>query len=240
MKLEPMHVLRAEVRARRAAGEPPRAPLMSLRELSMELNMEHTTLVGLFSSSKQVGLQNPQAVFQPKNHRWQSNTYYCKKDLLEWWDKRKAATLAAQQPKDCTMNFQEIYDNALNGVLAQGRPSVNENGKCLYRGLGGAKCGIGHSIPDDRYTTTIEDIRAADNRIVNLLPGGFELEKRAAFTGAEPRVDANVRSFLTSLQSAHDASAKEAERGLVDFISAFKARMRDVAIAFSLNPGAAA
>lgn len=49
------------------------------------------------------------------------------------------------------MTLQEFFDQAVGGVIRQGRRSVAENGKCLYRGPNGLKCAVGHCISDDEY-----------------------------------------------------------------------------------------
>jgi hypothetical protein len=49
---------------------------------------------------------------------------------------------------------QQVFDNALHGVIAQGAFSKLDDAAqtCAYRGTGGMKCGIGHSIPDAIYS----------------------------------------------------------------------------------------
>lgn len=56
---------------------------------------------------------------------------------------------------------QQVFDNALNGVRAQGYVrSQSLSGSCSYRGDGTLKCGIGHSIPDEVYDYAMD---CADN-----------------------------------------------------------------------------
>ena len=50
-----------------------------------------------------------------------------------------------------TMTLQLLFDNAAVGVIKQGKPSVDANGKCKYRTKEGLKCGIGFSITDEEY-----------------------------------------------------------------------------------------
>ena len=57
------------------------------------------------------------------------------------------------------MNRQEIFDTVANHLLTQKEQSMDENGKCLYRGPNGLKCAIGCLIPDEDYSPTMEGIR---------------------------------------------------------------------------------
>lgn len=56
-----------------------------------------------------------------------------------------------------TRTRQEIFDLAWNGLKAQGfERSTSWTGRCAYRGDGGRKCAIGHSIPDEAYDPELE------------------------------------------------------------------------------------
>lgn len=50
---------------------------------------------------------------------------------------------------------QELFDRAVNGVMAQGRRST-DNGLCRYRGNDGARCAVGHVVDDDEIATRME------------------------------------------------------------------------------------
>jgi hypothetical protein len=53
-------------------------------------------------------------------------------------------------------NKQELFEKAVNGLLAQGVPSYDSSRSCMYRGLNGTKCAIGHLIPDELYDPGFE------------------------------------------------------------------------------------
>lgn len=61
-----------------------------------------------------------------------------------------------------TLTLQEVFDNAVRGVYAQGEKSWDDDtDRCVYRGVSPAtgktlKCGIGFSIPDDLYDEKME------------------------------------------------------------------------------------
>lgn len=54
------------------------------------------------------------------------------------------------------MNRQEIFDKVLEHLRKQGGLSLNEHGKCCYRGNHGNKCAIGVLIPDELYKSRME------------------------------------------------------------------------------------
>jgi hypothetical protein len=54
------------------------------------------------------------------------------------------------------MELQEIYDKVKAHLLAQGKPSKNDSGDCLYRGNDGYKCAAGCLIPDELYVPKME------------------------------------------------------------------------------------
>lgn len=51
---------------------------------------------------------------------------------------------------------QGLFDLIVSKVLEQGMPSADEGGYCMYRGIEGRKCAIGHLIPDDIYDSKME------------------------------------------------------------------------------------
>lgn len=57
------------------------------------------------------------------------------------------------------LTLQQVFDNALRGVRAQGALSRDEWRSCRYRMEEGGKqlrCGIGYSIPDELYNPDFE------------------------------------------------------------------------------------
>lgn len=53
------------------------------------------------------------------------------------------------------MNNQQAFTQAIQGLIAQGRPSTRIN-TCVYRGPDNRKCAIGHLIPDSLYRESFE------------------------------------------------------------------------------------
>jgi hypothetical protein len=51
---------------------------------------------------------------------------------------------------------QELYDFIVEAIVKQGRPSVGDNDRCLYRGPDGLKCAYGHVHPDSMYSEAME------------------------------------------------------------------------------------
>lgn len=118
-------------------------------------------------------------------------------------------------------NKQLIFDTAFRGVYAQGGRAIErEANRCVYR-LGPAervvaKCAIGHLIPDEIYTPSMEI-----GNVEKLMQSGSpelmpvqELLRSIMAGGAD-------EDFLAHLQSVHDGTGDGA-----DFRTRFAARMR--------------
>lgn len=109
------------------------------------------------------------------------------------------------------MNKQEAFDLAWKTVIAQGKPSRNEETSlCQIRGDDGAKCALGALISDEDYPLYFEGWTA----------------KRVA---KRFRLD---HVFLSNLQDAHDNAS--AFREMEDFVYGFKWRMKKVAETYGL------
>jgi len=55
------------------------------------------------------------------------------------------------------MDRQQIFDTGLNGLIKQGHRAMTGAPKyCVYRTPTGAKCFLGHSIPDNEYDPEFE------------------------------------------------------------------------------------
>ena len=52
--------------------------------------------------------------------------------------------------------MKETFEYVLRRINEQGKPSINENGTCVYRNPEGLKCAAGHLIPDSEYDETME------------------------------------------------------------------------------------
>lgn len=60
------------------------------------------------------------------------------------------------------MNKQELFEKVANHLIGQNKRSIDDSGKCKYRGNDGTSCSIGCLIPDDLYTPFIEGLTVFD------------------------------------------------------------------------------
>ena len=93
------------------------------------------------------------------------------------------------------MNKQLIFDTAVNGIRKQGKRSVDDIGRCMYRGPNGCKCAVGHMIPDDKYDSFIENLPAAHPSVLQRIDKKFEISDDQT---------PDERTFLKELQQCHD------------------------------------
>jgi len=87
---------------------------------------------------------------------------------------------------------QELYENAYRGLAAQNwakAVTIDSDGavQCVYQGTDGKKCSIGHNIPDDLYTKSIEGLDSHHPSVMDA--AGY---------------DVLMWHFADSLQLAHD------------------------------------
>lgn len=93
------------------------------------------------------------------------------------------------------MTKQEIFDKVAVHLLAQGKPSKNAYGDCMYRGVDpGSACAIGCLIPDELYDPKMEDVRVRENPRVRRALSDIGVDIRSE----------GVLSLLASLQDLHD------------------------------------
>lgn len=94
------------------------------------------------------------------------------------------------------MTPQEIFDTVAVALVKQGRPSIKAkrtwSHSCAYRGDDGAKCAVGHLIPDEHYTPEIEGSGVSCPYMQPVL--------EALGLSAH-------RPLLSAMQGAHDATA---------------------------------
>lgn len=118
--------------------------------------------------------------------------------------------------------FQEWFDTAARGVIAQGAKSLDdERLVCRYRGLNGLKCAIGHIIPDDKYTPEM------DRSI--LFRGVLQ---KAGLVDFEAHCFEAPECFLRQLQAAHDNVRHE---GGPDFVRVYREAMAELAHLHNLS-----
>jgi len=116
--------------------------------------------------------------------------------------------------------LQQIFDQAYNGILAQGGQSSDTVGRCMYRGPGGRKCAVGHLLPDALYHRSMEG-QAVDysTRVLGsaLLQAGIDMEDRP------------TKNLVIRMQAIHD----DIYGG--NFLEEFKSSMRALAIENNLE-----
>ena len=122
------------------------------------------------------------------------------------------------------MTMQEAFNKSVLGVVAQGRPSI-ENGFCLYRAPNGCKCALGHLIADEHYHPGLENTTANSTALRKALAAsGMDVG------GIDAEADMLNRSdLLMALQVAHDHAALKTLRHPHNFVANFIAECRDVA-----------
>lgn len=71
---------------------------------------------------------------------------------------------------------QLVFDVTIHLLLKQGRPSLNQNSSCQYRGSDGLKCAAGFWIRDEDYKPSFENQSVAALDSFTMFPNGFWLE----------------------------------------------------------------
>lgn len=125
---------------------------------------------------------------------------------------------------------QELFDAALFGIRNQGCFSLHEFGRCVYRGAGGAKCAVGHLIPDN----VIEEVGAFETAAMADITNGGPLtpvEERLVAALDMSGVSEKQYGLLERLQDAHDSSS----RLTINPFDGFERQMRGVAACFGLT-----
>lgn len=113
------------------------------------------------------------------------------------------------------MTPQEAFDTAVLGTIRQGRGSYSF-GSCRYRGPDGARCAIGHLIPDRLYDPEMEYTSAG-----GALANWPDLAEHFKDVPGE---------LLDSLQGAHDGACHAD-----DFVSDFIRQTREIADEYHLT-----
>lgn len=112
------------------------------------------------------------------------------------------------------LTLQQVFDNALRGVRAQGALSRDEYRSCRYRMEEGGKqlrCGIGYSIPDELYNPDFEG-----KTMLTLFDWSSSIESLLP----------TERHVVAAIQHAHDDSKD---------LSDFEIAMHDVADKYDLT-----
>lgn len=97
-------------------------------------------------------------------------------------------------------NRQEIFDNAVRGVVEQGKPSMRDGGYgndiCAYRSDdGSSRCALGWSIPDEKYSGELME---------GSTPGiSYSEGPNLVACSVEATTQEDIQ-FLTDIQQCHD------------------------------------
>lgn len=121
---------------------------------------------------------------------------------------------------------QEIFDQAYNGILAQGKPAKTKNNNCFYRLelKDGTilKCGAGQLLSDEEYDPIMD--AKGENGLTSNNNGWMNLWKK----GLTPSRLEGHRELICDIQNAHDKASIHTDKDN-DFIKEFKEIMEDVA-----------
>ena len=129
--------------------------------------------------------------------------------------------------------MQEVFDIAVAGILKQGGPSVDGEGKCLYRKDGTAecpvRCAIGHVLPDAAYLPKAENWspRMLRDSVGVGVGVGVGVDTYLAL-GMED-TDDNCQ-FLEELQDCHDQCVT-----FLNFIKEFTTSVKKLAKKYHLS-----
>ena len=102
----------------------------------------------------------------------------------------RARTLRAKRRAMAKIDKKVTLETCIEAMERQGRPSVDENGACQYRGPNGLRCAAGHLIPDDEYEDWYE---------------GSDAEEVA---GVAESFFGHDLDLVEALQHAHDSAAR--------------------------------
>jgi len=114
------------------------------------------------------------------------------------------------------MTEQEVFNKVWDHIIAQGEPSVNKDGHCLYRGPNGLKCAAGIFLTDEQAADSDEHAATW----AHLDDMGY------------PELEGLPNHLIKNLQICHDEASP---LGGEDFIKDFKYRARFVAKVFNLT-----
>ena len=104
--------------------------------------------------------------------------------------------------------LQKAFNVAYRGLMSQGCRSMNDNGACKYRGPNGARCAIGHMLPNRLYNVSME--HTTYKTLVQNFPSVKDYLYRK-FGGMINDSD------MRDLQNAHDRDDISLEDGLKQF-----------------------
>jgi len=91
------------------------------------------------------------------------------------------------------MRAQEIFDTVATHLFTQGRRAITIDEQCAYKTNDGLKCAVGCLIPDDMYSSKMEN-----TDVVTLL--AFQSD----YGYTIPKYFARNQDMLSQLQTIHD------------------------------------
>lgn len=115
------------------------------------------------------------------------------------------------------MNKQEIFDECLNKMRAQGKPGMHATKTCAYLAKDGSKCAIGILLTQEQLEKVKDYVCS-----VTALPKEILQERFGD-------LDVKERRFLADLQHAHDAAVTKAEYTDEPWLACFEQNMQDLA-----------
>lgn len=128
--------------------------------------------------------------------------------------------------------YQKLFDKAVQGILAQGCPSLGyvedsygkPGGGCAYRGVNGSKCAIGHLLTDEQ----MKEYDIKEGTSPEMFPGKLlrELLPNMSYCS-------NLE-FLMDLQDVHDKSS-HSDVDANEFLKNFRMRAGKFAEKWNLN-----
>lgn len=128
------------------------------------------------------------------------------------------------------LTHQQVFDKSARHLMQQKRRSVmlygadtyEEREICAYRGQNNLMCAIGPFIPDEKYTTALEDHSVS----AFFADYGSKRGLKNCFVGL---ADEHL-ALLTELQDAHDFEGNWTDAGINVGV------LREVATRFDLSP----
>lgn len=120
--------------------------------------------------------------------------------------------------------YQELFDRAVQGILTQGCPSLQNPEGCAYRGVNGSKCAIGHLLTDEQ----MKEYDIKEGTSPEMFPGKLlrELLPNMSYCS-------NLE-FLMDLQDVHDKSS-HSDVDANEFLKNFRMRAGKFAEKWNLN-----
>lgn len=108
---------------------------------------------------------------------------------------------------------QQVFNQVARHLLTQGKPALNELGKCSYRTTDGLSCAAGCLISDDEYAEM-----STKKAVTSATRSGRGIEDATwhALSGAG-YVPVEHEGLIDALQSAHDAARNEPEHQVTTY-----------------------